>query len=119
MEERYLTFYRRLALVGGIACCLLLLFAGFREEWFVGWRKYQKEYRDLTVQRAVEHGDSIMVPGQTGIAEITLQHVGLVDRCITCHQGIEDTLCAGVVQPLGFHSGAIKRLRRKRSRSRS
>ncbi|MBN1132155.1 MAG: c-type cytochrome [Bacteroidales bacterium] len=42
---------------------------------------------------------------ERGIYQVELEHLNRIDRCITCHNGLEDPMMAAVQQPHTLHPG--------------
>ncbi|MBI3947280.1 MAG: c-type cytochrome [Armatimonadetes bacterium] len=79
---------------------LLLALAGWqsvRPEW---WR-HQREYTRLVAEQG--DGDPAFT---TGIRQITNPELSVVDRCPTCHLGVENPLMARAPQPFRSHPHA-------------
>jgi hypothetical protein len=53
-EERYIRRFRWATLVSGSVLVLLLVTAWVRETFTADWKKYQKEYRQLALERSAE-----------------------------------------------------------------
>ncbi|MFB3902199.1 MAG: cytochrome c family protein [Acidobacteriota bacterium] len=54
--------------------------------WNSEWRAYQAEFRDLIARR---FGEERAAAVPRGLQQIWLRDLGRVDRCTTCHQGME------------------------------
>jgi cytochrome c1 len=88
---------------GVISILLLLLLAvAPAKNHFSEWRHYQNSYLDLIHDRS----DALTLRRhfQGGIQQIWLPDLGVVDRCTTCHEGLNETSLADVsTQPFGRH----------------
>jgi len=62
------------------------------------WKIYQRQFRQLMPAISVKDN-----PG--GIRQIWNEQLGVVDRCVTCHEGIDDPLYVNAGQPFKTHSG--------------
>jgi len=98
-------FYLSLLLISGMLLGAFLLFVGYRE-MSPEWKQYQVEYKnnliknakdDATRERANEIGIEIR--------QIYLGDLKRVDRCTTCHLGVENPLMADAEVPFKKHSG--------------
>jgi mono/diheme cytochrome c family protein len=62
------------------------------------WKLYQQQFRQLNPGRS-SHNNS------GGIRQIWNQELGAVDRCVTCHEGIDNHLFISAREPFQTHSG--------------
>jgi len=88
----------------GVVSFLLLISLAIApaKNYFSEWRHYQKQY--LTVIRG--RGDAVTLQRhlQTGIQQIWLPDLGVVDRCTTCHVGLKEASLTDVsLQPFPRH----------------
>ncbi len=88
----------------GIVSVLMLLVLAIApaKDHFSEWRGYQNEYLRLIRDR----GDAITLQRhfQGGIHQIWLPELGVVDRCQTCHVGLEEASLVDVkTQPFRMH----------------
>ncbi len=69
------------------------------------WRKAQREYLGILGEK--ENPETAVRSGiaERGIIQIDLQALNRVDRCVSCHLGMDDPGMAQVSQPLGMHPG--------------
>lgn len=72
------------------------------------WEAHQKRYRDRLAAAAddaasVRHAERFKVR----VKQIDLPALERVDRCISCHVGIEDPAFAGAPQPIAAHPGDL------------
>ena len=96
-----------LLLIAALVSLLFLLLAAFEENLAGGWRAHQRAYRSALAARAA-------TPEARGAAEAMavsyrqqfLPDLQRIDRCVTCHIGIEDPAQAEAEQPLRAHAGA-------------
>jgi mono/diheme cytochrome c family protein len=103
-EERYIRRFRWATLVSGSVLVLLLVTAWVRETFTADWKKYQKEYRQLALERSAEEEETSLEPS-TRIYQVSPTGLNRTDRCITCHLGIENPFMAGTPQPHTMHPG--------------
>lgn len=73
-------------------------------EGVADWRTTQSRFRriEATVKNPHQLASAAAVGG---LRQIWLQELDRVDRCGTCHLGIDDPAFAGVAQPFSAHSG--------------
>ncbi len=88
----------------GVVSLLLLVSLAIApaKNYFSEWRHYQNQYSSLIRGR----GDAITLQRhlQTGIQQIWLPDIGVVDRCTTCHVGLKEASLSDVgVQPFRKH----------------
>ena len=76
----------------------------FLKEYLAEWRKYQAAFRVLQPQLKDPHALSL-APRAEGIRQIWLADIDRVDRCTTCHLGVDDPDFGQAPQPFRTHSG--------------
>ena len=64
------------------------------------WQSYQSEFREIVAENFGSVDPSMIL---SGIQQIWVKDLGRVDRCITCHQGINWKGLEKVEQPWGTH----------------
>jgi len=76
----------------------------FLQEYLADWRTTQGEFAGIQQRVKDPHALSLAAPlGE--IRQIWLPDIDRVDRCTTCHLGIDDPDFAGERQPFATHSG--------------
>jgi cytochrome c2 len=89
-------------LVGIVLLGIMAISDGKRE-----WKQYQAEYKALLLKKITRTANPAFYDRTLGlqpeIRQIVIEDWKAVDRCITCHQGIEDPLFAGAKQPFTTH----------------
>lgn len=93
-----------LLLVSSFVSLAYLLAAAFEENFTAQWRIYQNDY----VQVLRQNSDT--TPTQSTdypieIRQIFLKEWNRVDRCVTCHVGIDNAAMKNQPQPLSTHPG--------------
>lgn len=63
-----------------------LMGVAYWREWRPEWKAYQAEFRELVVRR---FGPDRAAHVPKGVQQIWIPQLGRVDRCVTCHLGIE------------------------------
>jgi len=91
-----------------IASLIVLAAAAYQENFRGDWRGYQGRYRTLLVETAADDqardaARSFSISPQ----QLYLEDLGLIDRCTSCHLGVENPQMADAPQPLRRHSGDI------------
>jgi mono/diheme cytochrome c family protein len=102
-EQNYIWRFRLLALVSGSVLLLLLVTAWIRESFLPEWKEYQSQYQHLVMERSEEEGFSI--DRTRRIREMSPAGLKRTDRCLTCHQGIENPSMTDAAQPHRLHPG--------------
>ena len=99
MDEKRYT-YRVIWAVTIISALMFVLLVGawIHEGSSKEWRKVQREYGDI-----LKEGEDF----ERGILQVELPQFNRVDRCISCHPGIEDPRMHGVSQPYAAHPGTF------------
>ena len=85
-----------------------LLFEAYRENLGMAWRRYQEVYKGEILASAKDEDDARLAK-QYGIKlrQVVLPELNRVDRCISCHVGIEDPRMTDKPNPLKAHPGRI------------
>lgn len=101
----YKKFYLWLSLISSVILLIYLASAGYREV-APEWRDYQSKYIELLTAYAADDATKEKVKSvELGIQQIYLGTLGKVDRCTSCHMGVENPLMAEAKNPLRMHSG--------------
>jgi mono/diheme cytochrome c family protein len=104
MNEQKYTYRVQWLVFLGAALLLFLLFGAWISEGFnKEWRQAQKEYRKLLQEKA--DPDLDLDEFERGIFQVELPQFKRVDRCISCHHGLEDQRMSEVPQPHRTHPG--------------
>jgi mono/diheme cytochrome c family protein len=107
MDNVYVRRLKIVLLASSIVTLLMLLLSAF-EEHGGAWSSYQRRYREAALSKtdneAVRHSISTMKPEYK---QVFLPALGRVDRCTTCHIGIDDPRMSDQEQPLRTHSGDL------------
>jgi hypothetical protein len=97
--------YRTLFAVFSVLSLLTLLWTGVREVT-PEWKSYQSQYYSLLQQKLEAQGTKGFRRPQLEIQQTWLPSIGRVDRCTTCHMGVENKeLFADAPQPYKAHPG--------------
>ncbi len=95
-----------LVLIGAALLLVLLLVAWITEALGKEWRTAQKEYASILLEHSAVDG----IPRESveqGIFQVDLGHFKRSDRCISCHQGLENPDMEGLPQPHAIHPGTF------------
>lgn len=93
-------------LVVSLATIVLLVAAAFQENYFAEWRRLRAQYAEILRERATdERGKAAAEQFEIRIVQNYIPTLGAVDRCITCHAGVEDPRMVDQPQPFTTHPG--------------
>jgi len=100
--------FRWVLLVSSLLTLAYLLAAAARENYFAEWQQVQREYRSLLKEKATDRlGREVLGNFHIELRQVSIPPLGRVDRCITCHLGIDDPRMSDVRQPFRTHSGDL------------
>ena len=81
--------YKKIFLWGNVALFVLLL-AAIAKDTFRPWMPYQQKYREMQVAaETAPEAKAIIAARPIEIKQTILTDLGQVDRCLTCHQGMD------------------------------
>ncbi len=107
MEEgKYIKNTQKL-IVGSSAIIIMLLSFLWIRSGTEPWKKYQKEYFSLNQRMSDSLGIKLNDKEIIGIHEINLASFDRKDRCISCHNGMENPLMGIALQPHTSHPGNL------------
>ncbi len=96
--SRLTEFYRIIVLISSVAC-LIFFFVILSNEKFGGdWRKHQSEYQRLL---QIKNSSPENIPSE--IHQIVLKDLNIIDRCPSCHLGIENPQMREAPSPYKSH----------------
>ncbi|MFQ5744660.1 MAG: c-type cytochrome [Acidobacteriota bacterium] len=85
-----------------------IVYAVWREEHPV-WERYERGYREAMVAAVADfpedRREATLASIQAGAIQDYIREASIVDRCRTCHRGIDNPLMADAPQPYRTHSG--------------
>ncbi|MDM7917188.1 MAG: c-type cytochrome [Candidatus Eisenbacteria bacterium] len=85
----------------------LLGAAALRENVWNPWRHYQREYqRILSAKATDDRGRKIANDFHVEMRQVVLPEIGTIDRCVSCHNGVDDPRMTDVANPHRVHPGA-------------
>jgi hypothetical protein len=106
LEERYLKLFRTITFISGLIFVSFVLMAWFREAFTQQWKDYQAEYKEILIAKAQDEGEAAAARDfPLSVRELVLEDFSRVDRCVSCHLGIEDPRMTAVLPPHRVHSG--------------
>src|SRR5262249_36534222 len=96
----------KIALLLGSAVTLTFLVAAMvRENFLSPWRYHQRRYRAMLLASDDERQRRLGEAFRVEIRQVDLPQLGTVDRCVSCHPGMDNPAQAGAAQPYAPHSG--------------
>jgi len=101
---------KKLLFASSAVTLLFLVASGLSENVFVPWKRYQKEYARRLAQRIADpkgRRESLAAPVE--LRQIVVPDLGVTDRCVSCHLGLDDPRMAGEPNPFGPHPGDLLR----------
>jgi mono/diheme cytochrome c family protein len=102
------TLFRWALLLASVVSVALLITAAYRENFIAQWYQVQSEYRGILAQKATDDaGRKLAQEFRVELRQVTVPALGAVDRCVTCHNGIDDPRMSDVVLPHRVHSGDV------------
>jgi hypothetical protein len=106
-EQRYIRNIQWLVAIGAALLFLLIMVAWFGEGAQREWRKEQRAYLNLMQEITGEGADQGEQRFEQGILQVGLPELHRTDRCITCHNGMEDLRLTEAPLPHGSHPGSF------------
>lgn len=95
-------------LISSIVCFVLLILSAYHERFAGTWRGHQSAYRSAAIKLASDESAKATAIGmENGFKQVFLPDLERIDRCTTCHVGVEDPRMAGAELPIAAHSGDI------------
>ena len=83
--------YRWTLLLASLVTIAFLVGAAVRENYLAQWRTVQLQYRDILQEKATDaRGRELLARYHVELKQVSLPALGTVDRCVTCHNGIDD-----------------------------
>jgi mono/diheme cytochrome c family protein len=100
--------YRWLLLVASLVTIIYLVGAAVHENYLAQWKTVQREYRSILERKATDdRGRELLAKFRVEMKQASIPALGAVDRCVTCHNGIDDPRMTDVEQPHRTHPGHI------------
>ena len=101
-------FHRWLLLCASLVTVGFLVAAAIRENYLAEWQAIQRSYRNLLREKATDkHGRELFETFRIELRQVSLPQLGTVDRCVSCHVGIDNPRMASARQPFAAHPGNI------------
>ncbi len=100
--------YRWVLLLASLVTLVFLVAAAVRENYLAEWQQVQRQYRGLLAEKATdERGRELLANFRLELKQVNIPALGATDRCLTCHNGIDDPRMTDVAQPHAVHPGDI------------
>lgn len=95
-------------LVAGLLTIAALGIAAVRENYLTDWRMHQREYHEILATKATDkQGQDILRRFDLRLRQAVVPELNAIDRCLTCHTGIDDPRMVDVPQPYKVHPGEM------------
>ncbi len=83
-----------------------LAWAALAENLLPGWRSYQQQYGEILQDKATDDlGRQLADDFHVEVRQVVLPELATIDRCVSCHVGLEDPRMAEAPQPFTSHPG--------------
>lgn len=106
LEKSYDRFYKILTIIGSFVCITFFGLAAVEENFFREWKNYQSEFKDILIEKAENDQQKQAAKAfPIEIKQVILKDFNRVDRCVSCHNGIENPNMADEPVPHQTHSG--------------
>lgn len=106
MEKAVMCKLTSLCIICGVVGIVLLGITAFRDTERE-WKHYQKGYKELLLKKISRGSNPAFYDRVAGmkpeVRQVVIDEWGTVDRCISCHTGVEDPLFTGGKQPFATH----------------
>lgn len=97
-------FYLSLLLISALILSAFIAMATY-SELAPEWKRYQTEYKDFLIKNATDEATRERAEKiEIGMQQIYLSDLKMADRCINCHQGVENPLMTDAEIPFKKHS---------------
>lgn len=98
--------YRWMLLVTSLMTLGYLAAALAQENYLADWQVLQRKYRAILEEKATDQlGRELLKNFRIELRQVSLPGLNAVDRCVTCHVGIDDPRMTDVPQPFRLHPG--------------
>ncbi len=100
--------YRWILLGASLLTIGYLVAAAVRENFLAEWYRIQKQYQTILESKATDdNGRAIARDFRVELKQISVPQLKAVDRCVSCHNGIDDPRMTDVRLPHAVHPGNI------------
>ncbi len=106
MEKFYDKFYKILTIIASLVCIVFFGLAAIEENFLREWRGYQTEFKEILVSNAKTESEKEAAENfPVEVKQVILNDFKRVDRCVSCHNGIDNPTMTDEIQPHSAHSG--------------
>jgi cbb3-type cytochrome c oxidase subunit III len=100
--------FRWVLLGASVVTIVYLVLAAIRENYMAEWQHMQRQYRTYLQSKAVDlQGRELLKNYRIELKQASIPKLNTVDRCVSCHNGIDDPRMVDVPSPHAVHSGDI------------
>ncbi len=108
MDYRQVKLMKVVLLVSSLASLLLLLAAAYEENLTGEWREAQLKYKKKLMESSDSAGTQRAAAAFTiEQKQLYLAELNSIDRCTSCHLGVENPAMVNAEAPLAYHSGDL------------
>lgn len=106
LEKSYDKLYKILTIIGSLICIVFFGMAAIEENFLREWKNNQTAYKQILMSKAKnDKQKEIAKEFPVKIRQVILKDFDRVDRCVSCHTGIENPQMADQVPPFAAHPG--------------
>ena len=104
-EQKYRYRIEWAVIIGAGLLFILVMLSWITEGTSREWRSAQRKFEQLLAENNEGGQENESVSGEMGIIQIPIPALNRIDRCTSCHLGMEDPGMKAVPQPHGMHPG--------------
>lgn len=106
MEKYYKRLYQKLTIGSSLICIIFFGLIAVEEQFLLEWKQIQNEYKSILLSKAQNEQEKELAGSfKIEIKQVILDDFSRVDRCVSCHNGIENPAMADEAIPHANHSG--------------
>ncbi len=99
---------KTLILISSLIVCLVLIIEAYNVNIASDWRTYQKTYKKELLKLAKDDGERQVAKGyEIMMRQIVLPELGRMDRCVSCHVGMDDPRMSEMEHPIKSHPASV------------